>query len=199
MHHRVASIALLTLLAGTPGCQTVPVEDSNRYRTVKNYWEWGNYWDTLGLDFPKATYRPGASFRALVFSSQTVNDAEPFWGFCGVAAGVCQAYWTRTDSVIEVSSATLIRPNETNEQAFQRFQRQSFREEEEAAGPTAGPRVLTETRNVTLPNLGVPEATRLKRRNSFYRELGQVESARLRVPHFSTFRGCAVFGDSRTY
>ncbi len=187
--NRVFALALVVTLLSFRSAAAYTVEEK-RYKAVRDYWEWGNYWDTLGIQFPNASFRPGLSFDATVFFSSSLSkfDSEPSWGFCAKALRVCQAYWALKDGSIARASGIAMRAGETSEQAFDRFREQWFEEAislplpgglvlvapapdpNRVAIPPSGSasgslRVLRKT--LTLGKLDIPEATRLRRRNSF--------------------------------
>lgn len=187
----LAATALYLVGAGPlNGLQVVP---QDRFTAVKRYWEWSSYWGIDGLDFPQAVYRPGKSFRALVFSSEEVRPGDPYWGFCSRKLGVCQAYSAWSDHTVYEARGTRMRKAETEEAALRRFQQQQFLSDQEAkdlSGPP-GPRLLarppagtgtgggssapsryenllrTMIQTITLPALGAPEAIQRRSQNPF--------------------------------
>ncbi len=134
-----ATIFWLCGLGHLSGAQVV---SADRFAAVKRYWEWSSYWGIDGLDFPLAGYRPGKSFRALIFFSEEILLGDPYWGFCSRDLGVCQAYSAWPDHSVYDARATRMKPSETEESALKRFRKQEFRSDEEAkAIALIGPRV----------------------------------------------------------
>lgn len=208
--NRLTAIAIAAALLDSCRPATSADEEQKNFQAVRTYWEWGNYWDTLGLDFPGASYEPGLSFEATVFFSAPGTasfDTQPVWGFCARKLLVCQAYWAARDGSISHSTHTMLRVRESAEQAFERFRRQGFIDSAEprpAGGlvlvpPAPNPpgHSLTPSESssgvmgvqrklLTLAALGIPEATRLRRRNQFVeswvRSLGPSSDCRTTVP-----------------
>ena len=207
--NRVCMLVLLFTFLNSSCAASTEDDEKKRYQAVTAYWEWGNYWDTLGIEFPNASFRPGLSFDATVFFSSSLSkfDSEPSWGFCAKALLVCQAYWALKDGSIARASSIVMRAGETSEQAFDRFRDQWFEEAISLPRPgglflvapapdpnriaviPAAPafvslRVLRKT--VTLGKLGIPEATRLRRRNRFVEDwvkLSPPNECRVTVPY----------------
>lgn len=184
------AVVIWLLSAQLNGLQAVPPE---RFAAVKRYWEWSAYWGIDGLDFPQATYRPGRSFRALVFSSDNVQLGKAYWGFCSRELSLCQVYSTWPDHTVYQARGTRMRKVETEAVALKRFQEQEFLSDQEAknisglqgvhllAGPpdgTANGRdaptasadenaLRTTVQTIKLPALGDPEAIRHRSANRF--------------------------------
>lgn len=201
---RVCVLALMSAFVSAICFASSVDEEDRRYQAVVAYWEWSNYWDPNGVDFPGVRFRTGLSFAAVVFFSSSPSEVEPYWGFCSRSVSVCQAYWALKDGSITRAASTVMRVSETNEQALTRFREQGFDEAirppnqkglvlvppsqdtKRTTHPRASDTLRVLRKKVTLKKLGIPEATRLRRRNRFVEEwvksLGPPDKCRATVP-----------------
>lgn len=188
-------------------------ERDRHIATVRRYWEWMAYWSIDGIDFPGAKYRPG--FQERVLSIHALEGwADPYFAFCSVGLGVCQAYFTLEDGAVCRANSIRLRPRESREAALLRFAAQDFRGDSDIATlnyqifPPPRPTVSLEGKtanrilvvrdiefavvdsDMKLHPLGVPEATRGRYRNPILEKNVAAEPrgpCKVLVPHSDKF------------